>query len=412
MKGETVLCFAPRRWHSLWRETQQIMSRLAEDNDVFYIEPGRDVHAPMFREFFRSSGNLFSLNTQRITRHLTVIGGPPQIPFGMKYFPDRIISHTLPFSVKLSNYFLLKMGQAIVKHFRLPSLILWLQSPYAAGLIGGFREKLVCYHNYDEFSITAPKAVDTVWRYERRLVRRSDLVFTTSSLQLERRLPINPRCYLIPNGVDFSLFNSALDPTLPADPIVAPFNGNVIGFAGWLGAHIDIELLTMVAAAYPQYQLVLVGPDHLPEGPEKRALCSLPNVLFVGAKPRSTLPSFLKAFKVALMPWLLSRTSHAYPLKLHEYLAAGRSIVAINLPELRPFERVLRIGRTREDFVRLVGDAMATEDDEAYLAERLAIAQENTWETRVTAIRQRIDEALENYADQSSAARHLAEYVQ
>ena len=42
MQGETILCISTRRWHSLWRNTQQIMARLARDNRVIFVEPQRD----------------------------------------------------------------------------------------------------------------------------------------------------------------------------------------------------------------------------------------------------------------------------------------------------------------------------------------------------------------------------------
>ena len=41
MRGETILCIATRVWDSLWRDSQQIMSRMAQQNQVLYFEPGR-----------------------------------------------------------------------------------------------------------------------------------------------------------------------------------------------------------------------------------------------------------------------------------------------------------------------------------------------------------------------------------
>ena len=86
------------------------------------------------------------------------------------------------------------------------------------------------------------------------------------------------------------------------------------------------------------------------------------------------------------MPYSLSgHVLSAYPAKLHEYLAAGRAVVATALPELRPYESVVRLAQTSDDFVQMIGQALADRSAEAINA-RVAVARDNTWDQRVAEI--------------------------
>jgi len=66
-------------------------------------------------------------------------------------------------------------------------------------------------------------------------------------------------------------------------------------------------------------------------------------------------------------------------------LAAGRSVVATAMPELRPYQDVLRIAETNDEFVRMVGEAVKDNASQAIDA-RVSVARENTWGKRVEEI--------------------------
>ena len=109
------------------------------------------------------------------------------------------------------------------------------------------------------------------------------------------------------------------------------------------------------------------------------------------ANTSENLPEYLKAIDVALIPYLLEGyTLTAYPLKLHEYLAAGRAIVATALPELRPFSHVVRIAETHTEFISQIRKALHDHDPQAIEA-RVAVARENTWENRIEAMYRILD---------------------
>ena len=256
--------------------------------------------------------------------------------------------------------------------------ILWLYTPDHADLVSKVGEKLACYFVYDEFAdfLYNTRIKEMLREWDNRLTRQVDIVFACSPPLYERRKSINPNTYLIPNAADFDLFNRALAPNrqLPAD--IASIPRPIIGYAGMLAYHIDVELMRRVAEAFPICSLVLIGPDRLPNNSSLDRLKALPNVYFLGQKPHEHLPDYLQAFDVAVMPYLLiEQVVHAYPLKLHEYLAAGRSVVSVNLPEVQRHRDVIRIAESYDEFICLVSEALNDYSQEA-IAARLVVARQ------------------------------------
>jgi glycosyltransferase involved in cell wall biosynthesis len=146
------------------------------------------------------------------------------------------------------------------------------------------------------------------------------------------------RLAVVPNGIDPSLF--AALPAREAGP--GPL---VLGFVGfvrdWHG--LDAVIAAMAAEpGEPDLRLVVVG-----DGPARAALeqqaASLgvsDRTTFTGLQPREAIPNLVAGFDIALQPLVVS---YASPLKIFEYMAAGRAIVAPDQPNIR---EVLRDGET------------------------------------------------------------------
>ena len=389
MKGETILCVeSASRWHSLWRDSQQIMSRIAAQNRVLYFEPGRSNDGSVMSEIGRNFPYFFAPRSWQEQENLYVIPTPSSLPVMNRVLPRSILRVTMPIVSKINARILIRQIRWAMKRLDVSKPILWLYSPAQRDLIGKFGEKLVCYFNYDEHADFEHNAhiKDLIRKSDDQFSSRVDVVWATSQAQAERRKALNPNTFFVPNGVDFELFNRALTANLPLPADIASIRGPIIGFAGWLGYHIDVALLVRIAKAYPDCALVLVGPEELTKGSDRNELLSLPNVHFLGRKERTELPNYLQAFDVALMPWALrGHILSAYPLKLHEYLAAGRSSVATALPELRPYCNVIRIAESHDDFIQQIREALQ-DNSPAAIEARVAVARENTWDQRVATI--------------------------
>jgi glycosyltransferase involved in cell wall biosynthesis len=388
MDGQTILCIATRVWDSLWRDSQQIMSRISARNRVLYFEPGRNPDQPHGAEMWRNWPNFFASRSHALHKNLIVIPTPACLPYASQNLPHWALQITTPWVAITNARILIRHVRQAMRKFDVQNPILWLYEPRHIDLSGKFGEKLVCYYNYDEMSEFARNTqIKALLRhYDNRLSARADVIFATSRGQTERRKKLNPQTYFVPNGVDFNLFNTALDPETSVASEVADLRRPIIGFVGWIGYQIDALLLLRVARSFPDCSIVLVGPDRLTDKESQRQLHTMPNVFFLGQKELRSLPTYLKAINVALIPYLIGgHTLTVYPLKLHEYLAAGRAVVATALPELRPFGQVIRIAQTHEEFIDHVRGALRDNAADR-VAERVAVARKNTWDQRVEMI--------------------------
>jgi glycosyltransferase involved in cell wall biosynthesis len=385
MQGETILCIATDAWHSLWRPIQQTMSRFVPQNRVIYFDPGRNSERPVISEMLDNMPNYWSLRPEVVRENLIVIPTPSSLPDAHRFLPRSVLQVTMPLVIKINAQILIRYIRRTMMALEVRSPILWLYSPYQIDLIGKFGEKLTCYHNYDEFAnFTQNSRIREMVRHlDDQLCSRVDVVFATSRSQAEHRKAFNPNTYCTPNGVDFELFTKALKPNTPIPSDIAGLKKPVIGFVGWLGYQMDIDLLLNIAEVYSDCSLALIGPDVMPNNEKHHRLRAMPNVYFLGQKALEALPEYLKAFDVALIPYLLEGyVLTAYPLKLHEYLAAGRAIVSTALPELRPYSHVVRIAETHAEFISQIRDALEDHSPQA-IAARVAVARENTWDKRV-----------------------------
>ena len=397
MENETILCVSTRLWHSLWRSTQQIMSRLALTNRVIFVEPLRDPDLSYAASARRKLRYFGPLALEPLTPNLTVVRTPPGLPYARQNLPASVLRLSVPIVAGTNTALLTWHLRRVLTELRVDQPILWMYEPRMAGLVGRLGEKLACYFNYDELADFAPNAKirDILQAYDDQLCRRADVVFASSNAQTQRRQHLNPNTTFVPNAADYALFSQALDPATPPAPELVKLGKPIMGFVGWLGHQLDVPLLDRLAEAFPNYALVLVGPDALEKTAAYHALRARPNVLFVGQQPLEALPRYLKLFDVALLPYnVKSGHTHAiYPLKLHEYLAAGCSVLATNMAELQPFAPVIRIAREEAEFIALAPAALADNAPERRQA-RTNVARAHTWEQRVATIHRVLDQAL------------------
>jgi glycosyltransferase involved in cell wall biosynthesis len=149
------------------------------------------------------------------------------------------------------------------------------------------------------------------------------------------------RIVVTPNGVDREEFPApAREPAGAADK-----DEIVLGFVGFVRAWHGLDAVVRAIAAWrgrPRLALVIVGDG--PARPQLERLAAelgvADRVRFTGVAERSAVPGLVAGFDIALQP---AAVAYACPLKVVEYMAAGRAIVAPDQPNLR---ELLDDGRT------------------------------------------------------------------
>jgi glycosyltransferase involved in cell wall biosynthesis len=186
----------------------------------------------------------------------------------------------------------------------------------------------------------------------------------------------------VPNAGDYQHFAAAAERTTAVSE-VSDLPRPVLGFAGnFLASKVDFDLLEAVALALPQWSLLLIGPSAPETASALERLAELPSVRWLGQKPYAELPRYVAAFDVGLIPYVTNAyTRSCFPLKLYEYLAAGKPVVASGLPELAGMEPDVMLvdGATR--FIHAVQEAVGR-NGEAERLRRRQLAARNSWETK------------------------------
>lgn len=254
-------------------------------------------------------------------------------------------------------------------------VIQWIHHPCQHWVFGAWPGCGKVYHCYDEYACTADGVFHPDrWAKEEEVLREAGLTFVTSPTLLERRRPVARRSHLLPNGVpDFFLQpGSAL--SSPLDTIPPPR----ILYFGSMYTFLDYPMLETVFGRRPEWQLVMIGPKK--NLPGIRSLEKLPNVHFRGYCPLTELHGIMDRFSVGLMPYIVNPYSLPLtPLKLFIYLAAGLPVVSTRLPDLEPYDSIIRLVDDEASAFEGAIDAALKEDRNLITPRLQAEARRHTW---------------------------------
>ncbi|CAM3625890.1 Putative teichuronic acid biosynthesis glycosyltransferase TuaH [Vibrio aerogenes CECT 7868] len=229
----------------------------------------------------------------------------------------------------------------MIKEFRLNKPVLWTSLPTAADLCGKLGESHVVYYCGDDFSALEGVDHQTISRHEADLVSKADLILAASPA-LQNKFPAEKTC-LLPHGVDTELFST---PVTRAQDL--PQHGPVAGFYGSLSSWLDDTLIGQVAKALPHWQFVFIGP----QTQSRPSLPELPNIHLLGPRAHHQLPAYCQHWDVSLLPFILNQQIQACsPLKLMEYLAAGRPVVTTDYPAIEPYRLHLNVTDSAESMI-------------------------------------------------------------
>jgi glycosyltransferase involved in cell wall biosynthesis len=137
------------------------------------------------------------------------------------------------------------------------------------------------------------------------------------------------RITVVPNGIHLEEFPEA-KPRPLAEPLV-------LGFVGFVREWHGLDAVVRGIASwqgFPRLSLVVVGEGPARAGLERLAaeLGVADRVRFTGLAERAAVPGLVESFDIALQP---AAIPYASPLKVFEYMAASRPIVAPDQPNLR-----------------------------------------------------------------------------
>nr|WP_269327176.1 glycosyltransferase [Kineosporia mesophila] len=213
------------------------------------------------------------------------------------------------------------------------------------------------------------------------LPRQADIVVAVSPPLVDSLRSAGVEALLIPNGVDVPHFSRTVKAS--PDPAAVELGPRRVGFAGHLGDRIDPDLIAAVADR--DCTVLLVGPRQRGAGDWLEEVLRRPNVHWLGLRSYADLPSVLAAADVWMLPYDDSAFNRAsFPLKLLEYLAAGRRVVATDLPAVRWLDTgLIDVAHGAAGFADAVTGTLGRPLTAAESADRIGFASSHGWTERV-----------------------------
>lgn len=244
---------------------------------------------------------------------------------------------------------------------------------------GKFVEKLQyekLYYDMMDLYAGFPDAEKGLIKNEEDLVKNCNAVITTADSLYEYSSKLNSNVHMIKNGCDFDMFSSpkknGLLDSLEGKPI--------IGYYGALTDWVDVELLEHVIKKNKDKWFVFIAAIN---SNRFRKLYKYKHVFFLGEVDNTLLPGYLAYFNVCTIPFVLNDLiKSTNPVKFYEYIASGKAVVSVRLPELNIYEDICYLSDSKESFSEKISDALK-ENSENIVKKRQGIAMENDWDKRV-----------------------------
>ncbi len=228
-------------------------------------------------------------------------------------------------------------------------------------------------------------------RCEEALVRQSDIVLANSAYFAEQLRPLNPNTHALNTGVNLELYDASKSRQQPADLQGIP--RPIIGYTGAIIENrLDCDLLVHLICRLPDYRFVFVGPED--EYFRKCVLHQFPNAHFIGRREVEELPAYIRHFDVCINPQLLNPiTDGNYPLKIDEYLAMGKPVVATSTHTMRQvFAEHTHLATTDKEWIAALQKAISETDNKELEQQRIAFAHTHSWGHSVQTIYKAIEQ--------------------
>ena len=377
LTGRDIVCVGFSDWHmDLLTNQQHLLVRAAAENRILFVE-SLGLRRPQ----------LAARDLRRIGRRLTRALQPLREVDGLHVLSPLVVPLHSGEAVRRVNAELLtRYVRFALARLEMRNPVLWSFVPQAESLIDTLAPSQVLYYIDDDHAAKAGIDAGSFLAAEQRFARRADAVLASAPELVARMQTLNDNVHYAPNVADTGLFANALEPG-PLDAAVAALPGPRILFIGAiLAAKIDIELVVSLARLRPQWTFAFVGPVG-PGDPhtDVHALYELPNVHMLGYRPYEQLPDVLRGADAAIVPYLLDGEMRSvFPMKIYEYLAAGRPVVSTPLHTLVDVPDVLKAA-SAEEFAAQLEDAIEHDTPEARRARSLR-AQAHSWESRLDQI--------------------------
>jgi UDP-galactopyranose mutase len=337
----SIVAFSHLRWNFVYQRPQHLLSRLAANRQVFFVEePELDLDGPARWERSNPQPNLWVLR--------------PHTPVRATGFHADQLRALEPLIAQLAT----ELDGRI--------LVAWLYTPMALPLAEALGPEAIVYDCMDELSLFLGAPPELLSR-EAALLECADVMFTGGPSLFRAKQARHPNVHCFPSSVDAAHFRLAGAGAPGGRTVEAEDQVGIphprLGFFGVIDERLDLPLLDFIARGRREWQIALVGPvvkidpDTLPRHS---------NIHYFGQRSYEELPKYLAGWDVCLLPFARNdSTRFISPTKTLEYMAAELPIVSTPITDVaEPYGDIVYLGETPEEFLAACEAALTSDSDE------------------------------------------------
>ncbi|MES2887211.1 MAG: hypothetical protein V4739_04280 [Pseudomonadota bacterium] len=306
----TLVAFSAQRWNGACQRTPQLLTPLAGDHHIVFIEePVFEPGEPWIEHLGRGP-------------HIDVL--IPHSPLPQSGFSDK------------QRALLRPLLDAHLAHRGLGHDTVWLNTPLAAPWTDGWPAHQLVY-DCPRDADSGPDALPAWRAHEAALMAQADWVLTAGPSLHTELTPQHPRVRCIPNAADLTRFAPAhlvadSEEARQAAALQAGWVGWRLGYFGAIDERIDLALVSELATTQPDWQLVMVGPV---TRIDPSTLPQHPNLHWLGEQPHALMPYLVASWQLGLLPFVVNAATRCLnPTQTLEYLAATKPVVSTALPDV------------------------------------------------------------------------------
>jgi glycosyltransferase involved in cell wall biosynthesis len=373
-----IVCLSTQDYNDLWTRKQRFMTNFARlGHRVLYVESQWHLltyikHLPSdWRRIFR-----FLRAPREQEPNLFLVTPPLLLPFFQMLTPLATIN----------NFILGLWLRRQAGRLQMNKPLAYTYVPYSHLAIRLLGSKKILYEKVDDLAaakgLVRKAAVD---KLERQLLNTAQLVIVTASRLKTTMLGRHANVHLIPNACETQHFRKVTEIRTPAS-VIAKLPRPRIGFVGALAYWCDLDLIEYLARNRPHWNFVFIGPQHT----DVHQLKTLPNIHLIGRIPYSMLPTYMTGIDVFINPYKQDDIAKSCsPLKVFEYLAAGKPVVSVPMPEVMRFAPHVRIAGDYREFLMSIEELlhMSLAGREQLSRTLQSLVRDDTWTNRFNTTR-------------------------
>ncbi len=348
-----IIVFSHLRWNFVYQRPQHIMSRFAKTCRVIFIE----------EEIY--SDETDGYNISFAADNIWVIH--PHLQNG----------HNGDVTARKRD-----IVDTLMSEFEITGYAAWYYTPMAYAFSDHLRPQAIIYDCMDELSAFLFAPPELI-RNEAALLKAADIVFTGGISLYEAKKDRHPAVFCMPSSIDKAHFAKARYPgEEPADQADIP--SPRFGFFGVIDERFDIELLKEVATRKPEWHFIIIGPVVKIDAKD---LPRLPNIHYLGMKSYEVLPSYLRSWQIAMLPFAINEaTRFISPTKTPEYLAAGKPVISTPVKDVvRTYgeQKLVSVVDNADRFIA-TGENLLQQNGDQWLARVDDFLSKMSWDGLVT----------------------------